>query len=210
MDCFLEFLTGVIVKASSVLVCTKYILANCRTCLLIFLPSFHSLLATRQIPCYLTRWWEIHSHDKLLLVCIQITCKNGTIYYPASNHNLQFSLYRFDLLVTNYINLDEYVKMCGNVCQEEEHNAVMGADSSVELRKHHTGCGFFTLRREICRRRTAKEPHFRTRSYFCLGCFCQTGIKKKANSDFSILFHLNNVFRLDDKITANISQIPPK
>lgn len=70
MDCFLEFLTGVIVKASSVLVCTKYILANCRTCLLIFLPSFYSLLATRQIPCYLTRWWEIHSHDKLLLVCI--------------------------------------------------------------------------------------------------------------------------------------------
>lgn len=111
MDCFLEFLTGVIVKASSVLVCTKYILANCRTCLLIFLPSFYSLLATRQIPCYLTRWWEIHSHDKLLLVCIQITCKNGTIYYPASNHNLQFSLYRFDLLVTNYINLDEYVKI---------------------------------------------------------------------------------------------------
>lgn len=70
MDCFLEFLTGVIVKASSVLVCTKYILANCRTCPLIFLTSFHSLLATRQIPCYLTRWWKIHSHDKLLLVCI--------------------------------------------------------------------------------------------------------------------------------------------
>lgn len=70
MDCFLDFLTGVIVEASSVLVCTKYILANCKTCPLIFLTSFYSLLATRQIPCYLTRWWKIHSHDKLLLVCI--------------------------------------------------------------------------------------------------------------------------------------------
>lgn len=34
--------------------------------------------------------------------------------------------------------------------RREEQIALMGADGSVELRKHRTGCGFFTLRRDIC------------------------------------------------------------